>query len=89
MAKKNKKKQSTAENNGVIDINQSVVNMEPIKSEAEKADVSAKDSEDDEFEQLLNSFLNSDADNRCRCRAGKTQRFGKFAYSASRKLCSG
>lgn len=63
MAKKNKKKQSTAENNGVIDINQSVVNMEPIKSEAEKADVSAKDSEDDEFEQLLNSFLNSDADN--------------------------
>ena len=60
MAKKNKKKQANAENNSVIDVNQSVINMEPAKNaEPEKP---AKDSEDDEFEQLLNSFLNSDTD---------------------------
>lgn len=57
MAKKNKRKSAASNSNSIIDINQSVVNMEPVvQSET------VKDSEDDEFEQLLNSFLNGDDD---------------------------
>lgn len=60
MAKKNKNKQKSTDNK-IIDINQSIIDMEPGKT-AEEAPDPVKDNEDDEFEQLLNSFLNSDND---------------------------